>query len=108
MLPSRQYTVQVGNIAHCCLWGETACNIFAVITITRDLFNNHFQENHYHENHCHDNPYHESHYHDNDHFVAVIDDITRCKDTDLGGFPVWSILLGFDSLNFSYQSLSPL
>ena len=98
---------QVGNIAHCCLWGETACNIFAVITITRDLFNNNFQENHYHENnyhenHYHDNHYHEIHYHDiNDHFVAVIDDITRCKDTDLGGFPVWSILLGFDSLKSS-------
>ena len=26
----------------------------------------------------------------------MIDDITRCKDTDLGGFPVWSILLGSD------------
>jgi len=33
----------------------------------------------------------------NMHEITVIDDITRCKDTDLGGFPVWSILLGFFS-----------
>ena len=76
--------------------GKTACNICGVITITRVLFNNHYPENHYHENDYRENHYHENHYHDIHHFVAVIDDITRCKDTDLGGFPVWSILLGFD------------
>ena len=34
---------------------------------------------------------------------SVIDDITRCKDTDLGGFPVWSILLG-SSYTFLYYN----
>ena len=79
--------------------GKTACNICGVITITRVLFNNHYPENHYHENDYRENHYHENHYHDIHHFVAVIDDITRCKDTDLGGFPVWSILLGFESFS---------
>ena len=37
---------------------------------------------------------------------SVIDDITRCKDTDLGGFPVWSILLGcsyYNHINSSHN-----
>ena len=33
----------------------------------------------------------------NMHEITVIQDVNRCQDTDLGGFPVWSIALGFVS-----------
>jgi hypothetical protein len=33
----------------------------------------------------------------NMHEITVIQDVNRCQDTDLGGFPIWNITLGFIS-----------
>ena len=37
---------------------------------------------------------------------SVIADITRCKDTDLGGFPVCSILLGSSYTYLYYNHIN--